>query len=152
VGDGPGRLEIERHIREKRLDEVFVLTGPVHRRDVPDYVDAMDICVLPNSNPFGSPMVLFEFMALGKAIVAPDLPPIRDVLMDSRTGLMAKYGCLDSLEQAVRTLLENADLRRSLGAEARRAVMQKHTWEASGRKIIELLRRQSHSTLAEIHL
>lgn len=151
VGDGPVRAGIEQDIRRKGLKDYFLFTGPVQRRDVPHYIDAMDVCVLPDSNVFGSPMVLFEFMALAKAVVAPDLPPIRDVLSHLRTGLIARCGCLDSLEQAVRSLLDNPDLRQRLGREAQRAVMQEHTWEASGRKIVDFLRTAKYCDLAEIH-
>jgi glycosyltransferase involved in cell wall biosynthesis len=151
IGDGPVRVEIEQNIRRKGLDEFFLFTGPVPRHEVADYIDALDICLLPDSNLFGSPMVLFEFMALGKAVVAPDLAPIRDVLTDWKTGLIVNRGCLDSLEKAVRALLDNPDLRRRLGTEARRAVMQEHTWEASGRRIVGFLQDARKSGLAEVH-
>jgi glycosyltransferase involved in cell wall biosynthesis len=150
VGDGPVREGIEQDIRRKGLKDYFLFTGPVQRREVPHYIDAMDICVLPDSNVFGSPMVLFEFMALAKAVVAPDVPPIRDVLSHLRSGLIVRCGCLDSLEQAVRSLLDNPDLRRRLGREAQRAVMQEHTWEASGRKIVDFLKAK-YCDVAEVH-
>ena len=71
------------------------------RDDVPAYIDAMDICVLPDSNAFGSPIALFEFMAMGKPCVVPDLGPMRDVIEDNATGIMFPHGDYAALEKAL---------------------------------------------------
>ena len=55
------------------MEREVIFSGPVPRDDVPAYIDAMDICVLPDSSAFGSPIALFEFMAMGKPCVVSDL-------------------------------------------------------------------------------
>ena len=105
---------------------------------ISSYIAAMDICVLPDSNNYGSPMVLFEFMAMGKAIVAADLPPIRDVVQNGETGLLVERGNSAAIEQAIRLLADNPQLRERLGRQARQAVMEDHNWETNARRVVEL--------------
>jgi glycosyltransferase involved in cell wall biosynthesis len=114
------------------------LTGPVPRRDVPAYIDAMDICVLPDSNLYGSPMVLFEFMASGKAVIAPDLPPIRDVVTNGENGLIIRPGDAQALADALRTLLRDSALRSRLGANARTYVLAHRTLKANADTILRV--------------
>ena len=96
----------------------------------------MDVCVIPHSNPFGSPVVLFEFMACGKPVVAPDLLPIRDVLVHNQTGLLFPPADRSSLKEALLLLADNASLRSRIGAAARSCILEQHTWEPKVRKIL----------------
>ncbi len=136
VGDGP---EMD-NLKETacRLEMEVVLPGPVPRDDVPEYIDAMDICVLPDSNAFGSPIALFEFMAMGKPCVVPDLGPMLDVIEDDTTGLLFPHGDYKALEKALLRLVENSALRNQLGTRARQSVYERHTWDANARFVVQL--------------
>jgi glycosyltransferase involved in cell wall biosynthesis len=138
VGDGPVTPTLQATIRQHDLESAVTLTGPVPRTEVPHYIDVMDICVLPDSNAFGSPLVLFEFMARGKAVIAPDLSPIRDVVEDHVTGLIVQPGDTAALKHALTQLLEDNCLRSRLGQQARQHVMEHHTWDANGHRVAAL--------------
>jgi glycosyltransferase involved in cell wall biosynthesis len=99
-------------------------TGPVAPADVAARLAAADVLVLPNprsaiSTHATSPLKLFEYMAAGRAIVASDLPSIREVLTDDVDGLLVAAGDADALAAAIRRLSGDAPLRRRLGAAAR---------------------------------
>ena len=138
VGDGPITPTLQAKIRQHHLESTVILTGPVPRTQVLHYIDTMDICVLPDSNSFGSPMVLFEFMARGKAVIAPDLLPIRDVVEDHVTGLIVPPGEPAALQRALTLLLEDTFLRLRLGQQARQHIMAYHTWNANGHRVAAL--------------
>jgi glycosyltransferase involved in cell wall biosynthesis len=138
VGDGPEMENLKETARRLGMENEVILSGPVHRDDVPAYIDAMDICVLPDSNAFGSPIALFEFMALGKPCVVPDLGPMRDVIEDHVTGVMFPHADYGALENALVRMVEDAALRIQIGAQAKRAVFTRHTWAANARFIVHL--------------
>ncbi|HNP59514.1 MAG TPA: glycosyltransferase family 4 protein [Nitrospirales bacterium] len=135
VGNGPVVDGLIEQIRASKLEEVVFLTGPVPRSQVLSYIAAMDICVLPDSNVFGSPIVLFEFMGMGKAVIAPDLLPIRDIIEDRKDGLIVQCGDPGALRQALSLLLGDSALRMELGARARKKVLGQHTWHENGKKV-----------------
>ncbi len=138
VGDGPEMENLKRTAFRLGMERAVIFSGPVPRGDVPAYIDAMDICVLPNSNAFGSPIALFEFMAMGKPCVVPDLGPMRDVIDDDMTGILFPRGDFGALQKALVRVIEDPALRTQLGVRARDTVLQHHTWSANARIVIQL--------------
>lgn len=71
--------------------------------------------------PFVLSWSLLEAMATGCAIVASATAPVREVLVDGSSALLVDFMDRATLQQGIRTLLENRPLARELGAGARRA-------------------------------
>lgn len=138
VGDGPEMENLTGTIRRLEMENAVILSGPVPRDEVPAYIDAMDICVLPDSNAFGSPIALFEFLAMGKPCVVPDLGPMRDVIDDNVTGIMFPHADYSALEKALLRLVEDSALRMQVGARAKQIVFKRHTWALNARLIVQL--------------
>jgi len=138
VGDGPEMEHLKQTACRLGMETAVILPGPVSRDEVPAYIDAMDICVLPDSNAFGSPIALFEFMAMGKPCVVPDLGPMRDVIDDRVTGILFPHSDYVALEQALLRLVEDSALRMQLGTRAKHTVFERHTWAANARFIVQL--------------
>lgn len=138
VGDGPEMDNLRRTACRLGMESAVILPGPVPRDEVPAYIDAMDICVLPDSNAFGSPIALFEFMAMGKPCVVPDLGPMRDVIDDHVTGIMFPHADYGALEKALLRFVEDSELRIQVGARARHTVLKRHTWAANARFVVQL--------------
>ena len=89
--------------------------------------------VLPNlASPLSthatSPLKLFEYMAAGRAIVASDLPSIREVLTDDVSAVLVAPGDAAALAQGIRRLADDAALRARLAAAAARAVAE-YSWD-----------------------
>jgi glycosyltransferase involved in cell wall biosynthesis len=147
VGDGPAAADLRARVREEGLESQVILTGSVPATEVPTHIAAMDTCILPDSNTFGSPIVLFEFMALGKAVIGPDLLPITDVLTDGVNGLVVPRGDVAATTRAVERLITDPGLRQRLGAAARRQVGERHTWDATAALIARHGRNRHDATL-----
>jgi glycosyltransferase involved in cell wall biosynthesis len=143
VGDGPEMENLRQTAFRLGMEREVVFSGPVTRDEVPAYIDAMDICVLPDSNAFGSPIALFEFMAMGKPCIVPDLGPMRDVIDDGVTGIMFSRGDYGALKKAILMLVEDSVLRNQLGARAKQAVFETHTWAANARFVVQLAAGES---------
>jgi glycosyltransferase involved in cell wall biosynthesis len=139
VGDGPETEKLEQTARRLGMENALVLSGPVPRDEVPAYIDAMDICVLPDSNAFGSPIALFEFMAMGKPSVVPDLGPMLDVIDDNVTGIVFPHANYGSLRIALLRLVEDPELRMQIGIQAKQTVFDRHTWPANAHFVVQLV-------------
>ncbi|MGB7613255.1 MAG: glycosyltransferase family 4 protein, partial [Candidatus Acidiferrum sp.] len=127
VGDGPEIQNLKQDAFRLGMERVVIFPGPVPRDDVPAYIEAMDICVLPDSNAFGSPIALFEFMAMAKPCVVPDLGPMRDVIEGNLTGIMFPHGDYVALERALLRLVEDSAFRNQVGGRAKQIVFERHT-------------------------
>lgn len=137
IGDGPMTDALRQQARRLGLEDRVRFTGAVLRTQVFDHIRLLDVGVLPHSNPFGSPVVLFEMMGLGIPVVAPRLAPMEDVLIDGKTGLMFPPLDLEACRTAILHLATHRDARVSMGKLARTNVLNRHTWRRNAERILE---------------
>ena len=140
VGDGPARAGLEQLARELGLEQRLRFTGFVSRDAVPSHVAAFDIALQPAVTSYASPLKLFEYLALGKAIVAPRLPNIQEVLNDGANALLFRDGAGDqdddSLARALTRLSADVALRDRLGAGAKATISDKGlTWQHNATRV-----------------
>lgn len=161
VGDGQLMPQVRR-ILDGPVSAHVTLTGLVPQEETPSYLAASDILLSPHvpnadgSRFFGSPTKLFEYMAMGKGIVASDLDQIGEVLNKSlRVGelpsedpkkgeeslaVLFPPGDTQGLLKGIMLLVENQTWREVLGINARKKALSKYTWEIHVAKIMEEVR------------
>lgn len=101
-----------------------------------------------------SPLKAFEYMAHGKAIVASDLPVLREILTHDETAILVPPDDATAWIRALNALKDNIDLRSRLGRGAKARMEREFTRDAWARKVIggiqsrlDLQRRQLHSSV-----
>jgi len=158
VGDGL-KMPIVREILGDDCGEFVTLTGLIPQAEAPSYLAASDVLLSPHvanhdgSKFFGSPTKLFEYMAMGKAIVASDLDQIGQVLAhsvrlngevppdpaagESRMAILCPPGDVASLVDAVTFAVERPAWRAALGRNARAEALAKYTWDHHVSSIVD---------------
>jgi len=143
IGDGSLRGEVERMLGVSGDLDRVTFTGSVSHDRVPAMLDACDILVSPHvpladgSDFFGSPTKLFEYMSMGKGIVASRLGQIGDVLIHNETALLVEPGNAAELRDAILSLTRDEAHNRSLGETARSIAVSRHTWRQNAERVIE---------------
>ncbi len=146
VGAGRLRDEVERLVRSAGKAERVIFAGHVEHERVPALLDACDILLSPHvpledgSEFFGSPTKLFEYMSMGKGIIASRLGQIGDVLANEETALLVEPGDAGQLADAILCLGRSRELRESLGAAARRVAVERHTWKHNAAHVLDSYR------------
>ena len=142
VGDGPARADLERYAEQRGVSDRFTVTGVVERDDIMKHVMAFDIALQPGVTDYASPLKLFEYMYLGRGIVAPDAPNIREVLTDGHDALLFQPDDQASLRAAILRLCDDHALSRRLGQAARSTVEERgFTWDNNAARVEDLARR-----------
>ncbi len=138
VGDGPARAGLEALAAELGIASRIRFTGVIEHARVPAAVAGFDIALQPKVVAYASPLKVFDYMAAGRAIVAPDQPNIREILEHGRTALLFDPADPGALWAAVRQLAADPALRAGLGAAARaELVARDFTWAGNARRIVE---------------
>lgn len=141
VGDGPAREELETYAQSQGLRDRVTTLGLVPRDRVGHYVAAFDVALQPSVVEYASPLKLFEYMALGRAIVAPDQANIREVLSDGEDALLFDPDDTDAFTRAIVALCRDDALRARLGHAAAALIdSREYTWAANARTVVELAR------------
>jgi glycosyltransferase involved in cell wall biosynthesis len=143
VGSGSLHTEVEKQLETEVRAGQVIFTGSVAHDRVPALLDACDILVAPHvpladgSEFFGSPTKVFEYMAMGKAIVASRLGQIGEVLTDRETALLVEPGNVGQLAAAIMKLVESDELRAQLGANAREVAEREYTWKHNAQRVLQ---------------
>jgi glycosyltransferase involved in cell wall biosynthesis len=120
---GPNHLPAAQVERLRRLGNVF-MPGPVPYAQIPDYMAAFDVCIVPHKmTPFTeslNPIKLWEYLAAGLPIVSTDVAGFRDY-----PELVRLAGTTDEFLAATRTALEEG----AANAARRRSEAANHSWE-----------------------
>jgi glycosyltransferase involved in cell wall biosynthesis len=151
VGEGPARQSLEATAERLGVRSQVTFTGTIDRDRVANYIAAFDIALQPAVVEYASPLKLFEYLALGKAIVAPRTPNIMEILADGQNALLFDRANPDSLPAALRMLCHDAALRRRLGQAAAASIDEQGlTWERNAERVIELARRSLPTEAARV--
>jgi glycosyltransferase involved in cell wall biosynthesis len=143
VGAGALQDQMKRLLKDEMDTGRVIFTGAVGHAEVPALLDACDVLVSPHvpldagADFFGSPTKLFEYMAMGKGIVASRLGQINEVLTDEQTALLVEPGNANELSTAIMRLAESRELGEKLGVAARQAAVERHTWKRNAQHILD---------------
>ncbi|WP_331766455.1 glycosyltransferase family 4 protein [Embleya sp. NBC_00896] len=120
---------------------------------VPAYFPLFDVVLAPyqekvyaagglgETSRWASPMKLFEYLAHGRAVVASDLPVLREVLQDRVNCLLCPPADRAAWVAALTELCADGALRRALGDEGRRQVVERYTWRERAERVLAALDR-----------
>ena len=111
AGDGDLLDSLKAQAKALGVPEAILFTG--HRKDVPALLAATDVLCI-SSNYEGTPLVLFEAMAAGKAVVSTAVDGCREVIQDKRTGLLVPCADPEKLGDALLRVIEDPSLRARL--------------------------------------
>ncbi len=136
VGDGEVRGALEGLARDLRVGDKMTIAGVVQREELPAHIAAFDIALQPAATLYASPLKLFEYMALGRAIVAPSSDNIREILTDGRDALLFAPANNAAFFERVDAAVGDPGLRARLGAAARaRLLSEDLTWAANAARV-----------------
>jgi glycosyltransferase involved in cell wall biosynthesis len=145
VGEGPLLPDLQQQAAALGLGDRFVFHG--FAKDVAAVVSAFDLSVFPSLWE-GTPLTVFEALAMGKPIVATDADGLLDVLTNDRDALIVPKRNAHALAAAIVRMMDDEGLRARLGAAARQTGQQ-YDITAFVRKmerLYEILHRVSRAT------
>lgn len=137
VGDGELLSVLRQRAHELDISSSVQFTGGVAQTDVPVLMKQMDVCIMPNSNWYGSPVKLFEYGVMGKPIIAPKLPPIKELIIDKVDGLLVDGQ--KELEHAMRFCYENQSAVKAISESFMIKVKRDYTWRANVQRIGDII-------------
>jgi glycosyltransferase involved in cell wall biosynthesis len=138
AGDGPERAPLEAQAERLGVADRVRFLG--RREDVPQLLAACDVFALPSLYE-GSSLAVLEAMAAGIPIVSSAIGGTEELIDDGRSGLLVEPGDAEELAAALRRVLGDEELRRSLAARARERVEAGLTREQMANRIAAVYRK-----------
>lgn len=137
VGDGPDRQKLTHLIRDLHLTDNIEFLGSIPNAELPDRLRSAKIAVMPSviaksGDQEGLGLVAVEAMGCGCAVVASDLPAVRDTVEHGKTGLVATPGDAKDLSAKIGALLADDQMRQTLARSGRKYAVKNFDWVVVG--------------------
>lgn len=139
VGEGDDRSDLEELASKLGIQNDVIFTGQVSYFDVPYFIAAADVCLCPvpplSIYKVSSPTKLFEYMAMGKAVIAnEEIPEQKEVIEESGGGVLVKFED-ESFANGIIKLLSNPDKAKEMGKKGHEWVVKNRNYEKLAREI-----------------
>jgi glycosyltransferase involved in cell wall biosynthesis len=116
----------------------LTFTGQVPATEVPQYLAAMDIAVIPHSSWYASPIKAFEYGAMGRPIVAASTGPVREIMRHGQDGLLFRPNHPGDLGRALTSYLADPVTAQRHGRHFQEKVRAAHGWDTVARRLLAL--------------
>ena len=137
VGSGPALAGLSARAAADGLAGRLHLVGDQPAERVPEHVLAMDATLVPAINPYASPLKLFDALAAGIPVIAPDQPNIRELLAHDCTGLLFREGDATSLAEQIGRIVNDRTAAQRLGQAGRELLLREDwTWSGNARRVV----------------
>ncbi|MBL1140656.1 MAG: NAD-dependent epimerase/dehydratase family protein [Proteobacteria bacterium] len=113
-----------------------------HSNEMPSVLKSSTVVCLPSYRE-GLPKVLLEAAAIGRPLVATDVPGCREIVIDGENGILVKLKDVDSLYEAIKKLVLDEEMRRSMGKNSRKLVEEKLSTDIINAQTIQLYKTAS---------
>lgn len=145
VGGTQARIvELEELCRQFGVSDKVELFGSVPPKSRFNLIAEADVCLLPSSASsigarYTSPLKLFEYLAMGKAVIAADLPALREVLSDGENALLVPVGDPRAMAAAMNRLADEPAEAQRLGNAAGHLSAQ-YSWDSRANALLAWIR------------
>ncbi len=135
VGDGYLIPELKELASELGIASRVHFTGSVPKEDIYNYISAMDILTLPNTEWYCSPVKLFEYGAFGKTILAVNEAGVSDVMTNEEGQLFENND--SAFQDALLVAITAIDALEEKAKKFQQKVLAKHNWRANAQKVLQ---------------
>lgn len=137
-GDGPAIPGLREQAKALGVADSVHFSGGLDHHEIPAHIAAMDIAVLPSIPVYASPMKLFEYMAMGKAVLVPDQPNLREVIVAGENGMFIPKDDPNGFARAVTELAMNSTLQQKISQGALETIQNgKYFWTENARRVLQ---------------
>lgn len=148
MGDGEQLTALKALVVKLGLEAYVTFTGWLQREEMLRYLVISDIGLTPDPsnelNDRSTMLKTMEYMAMSKPMVAFDLPETRISAQDA--ALYATHNSVSEFADHIETLLDNADLRQTMGIKGRLRIEEELCWERTSLNLL-----QAYSMLFPAH-
>jgi len=142
-GEGVLRNELGRLVREKGLVERVTFLNHIPGNLIASYYCLAEVYAQPSiidrdGTTEGLGVTILEAMSCGTPCVASRVGGIPDIITDGENGFLVEPGDPSAIASRISNLLENETLRKEMGRQGRRTVLEKFSWESKAQELLDI--------------
>lgn len=139
IGDGPEIPELKRLAKNLEIVDRITMTGFVNREELPKYISTFDVALLPDVVEYASPLKLFEYMALKRAVLAPNKSNLNEIVTDGKDAVLYNPDVVGDFGEQLEILCNSEEKRKHISQGAINTIKEKKLyWTENAKRVTEL--------------
>jgi phosphatidyl-myo-inositol dimannoside synthase len=139
IGHGPLREDLEADVAKLGLNTRVSFLGPVPHSQLPSHYQRADVAIFPfvettSGDQEGFGLVIVEAMGCGCAVIASDLPAIRDAIKDGQTGLTVSPRDVPALARSISKFLSSPATAEEMATNGRERALSRFDWGVTSKE------------------
>ncbi|WP_373056163.1 glycosyltransferase family 4 protein [Zunongwangia sp. H14] len=137
IGDGPAYSKIREKVKQYQLEEFVELKGWIKHDEINDHINCFDVAVHHYANNYMNPLKVFEYLAAGLPVLAPDIPSVREAFKDG-VDLIITGSSKEEILENLEALIINRQLRERLSQNQHliKKIAENYTWKRYSERIV----------------
>lgn len=137
-----GLTRLEKEIDERNLNDCVTYLGKKYNKEKAEVFQQSDLFVFPTMYPNECfPVVCLEAMSHGLPVISTNEGAIPDIVQDGSTGYVVERNSPEKLAEKMEVLIENADMRQSMGKEGKDRFDNLYTLEVFEENMCDILKK-----------
>jgi len=142
VGKSRDDVKLKKLAKDLNVKKNVVFEGWQNFTLFPSFIKASEICISPlirnrhHDTTYANK--LFQYMSLEKPVIVSDCTAQKNIVQETNCGLIHKAGNEKELAENILHFYKNYELRKQMGANGKKAVIEKYNWENTSKNLIEL--------------
>lgn len=146
IGNGPAFQKLKKFVFTRNLEQKIILKGWVSHSLINEHLNCFDIAIHHYANHYMNPLKIYEYLAVGLPVIAPDIESIRNNFIDKQHLLISRNDNKDLVEE-IEFMIENEEFRNNLSSQIQiENFGKKFTWENYANKIIDFVKEKHVKT------
>lgn len=136
IGYGDEQDNLKESVKKLNLENNIVFLGPIENTEIPAYLSASDVFVLPSLSE-GLPLVILEAMAAGLPIIATKITGMPEIIQEGKNGFLVEPANPNDLADRIIYLCNNSLVRKYI-SENNKAKSEHFGWEKIAEKLEDI--------------
>ncbi len=142
VGKSRDDIKLKKLANSLNIEKYVIFEGWKDLTLFPSYIKASNVCISPltrnrhHDTTYANK--IFQYMCCGKPLIVSDCTAQKNVIQETKCGLIHKAGVEKELAEKILNLHKNPELRKQLGENGKKAVIEKYNWENTSKNLIKL--------------
>lgn len=145
LGGGPGLSDMKKLALEIGVQEKVIFHDPVSYDKIPRFIKLVDLGIipLPDLQQWRNQcsLKLLEYLAMGKVVIATDIPANRDVLGDCKCGILVPSAAPREIANAIVYAYNNRGMLEEWGIQGQAIIEKRYSWTRVANDFEEYLRQ-----------
>lgn len=143
VGDGKERKNIKKIIEELNLNELFIFTGLLNRKEYLKEIENFDIAIAPyieerNSIIGISPLKLLSYLSQKKPVIISEISGVKEIMAEAKCGYLFDPNNIKELKECIEKAYKEKNLTK-LGINGFNYLKNNLTWDKQMRKLVDYI-------------